>query len=140
MKILDFISATAWPIAILVIALMYRRPIYDLLHHAGGIAERAAKEPFKVALGKFEVDFKREVEAKNPQSIEDTLSSAADVAKGFLPYGVPYPGKPGLVIPPWPPFKLVAIHGAFPPHSEVRDPYTGKIFLVPPKANEFLES
>ena len=132
MKIVDFIAAIAWPLTILVIALMYRRPIYDLLKHVGGIAERAAKEeqPVKIEVGKFKVDFKQEVIAKNPKSIEDAVETAADVAKAFLPYGVPYPGKPGLVFPPWPPFRAVAITG-FAPGSQVKDPYTGKIFLVP---------
>jgi hypothetical protein len=33
--ILDFIGAIAWPCAILTIALLYRKPIYDLLGHIG---------------------------------------------------------------------------------------------------------
>jgi hypothetical protein len=79
---------------------------------------------------KFETDFKQAVASKNPQSIEDAVDTAVDVAKHFLPYGVPYPGKPNLVIPPWPPFRAVNVEG-FASGTEVKDPYTGKIFLVP---------
>ena len=68
--------------------------------------------------------------AKNPKNIEDAVDAAADVAKRFLPYGVPYPGKPYLVIPPWPPFRIVNVQG-FTSGAEVKDPYTDKIFLVP---------
>jgi hypothetical protein len=133
MSVLAFIAAIAWPITILVIALIYYRPIYVLLHHVGSIAGRAATEPFKkVTAGKFEIEFKDKVDAKNPKSVEDAVATATDVAKHLLPYGVPVPDKPGLVIPPFgPPFRYVSVQG-YPPNFEVKDPYTGKIFLVPP--------
>jgi hypothetical protein len=49
---------------------------------------------------------------------------------GRLPYGVPVPGKPGFVTSPYDQSGYVDVRG-FPPNSEVRDPYSGKIFLVP---------
>jgi hypothetical protein len=52
------------------------------------------------------------------------------VAKGDFPYGIPVPGKPHLVESPFSPGKFIDVEG-FAPGTEVKDPYTGKIFLVP---------
>jgi hypothetical protein len=52
------------------------------------------------------------------------------VAKGDFPYGKPVPGKPHLVESPFSPGKYIDVEG-FAPGTEVKDPYTGKIFLVP---------
>ena len=52
------------------------------------------------------------------------------IAKGDYPYGIPVPGKPHLVESPYSPGKYVDVEG-FPPGTEVKDPYTDKIFLVP---------
>jgi len=49
---------------------------------------------------------------------------------GSLPYGIPVPGKPGFVTSPFDQSGYVDVRG-FAPNSEVRDPYSGKIFLVP---------
>jgi hypothetical protein len=51
-------------------------------------------------------------------------------ARGDHPYGIPVPGKPHVVESPFSPGKYVDVEG-FPPGTEVKDPYTGKIFLVP---------
>ncbi len=51
-------------------------------------------------------------------------------AKGDYPYGVPVPGKPGFVRSPFSPDKMTDVRG-YAPGTEVKDPYTGKIFLVP---------
>lgn len=48
-----------------------------------------------------------------------------------IPYGTPVPGKPGFVTSPFAPKdRYVDVRG-FPPGTEVKDPYSGKIFLVP---------
>jgi hypothetical protein len=52
------------------------------------------------------------------------------VSKGDFPYGIPVPGKKNLVESPFSPGKYVDVEG-FAPGTEVKDPYTGKIFLVP---------
>jgi hypothetical protein len=52
------------------------------------------------------------------------------IAKGDFPYGIPVPGKPHLVESPFSPGKYIDVEG-FSPGTEVKDPYTGKIFLVP---------
>jgi hypothetical protein len=57
-------------------------------------------------------------------------TAAPAKAKGDFPYGIPVPGKKNLVESPFSPGKYVDVEG-FAPGTEVKDPYTGKIFLVP---------
>ncbi|MBA2241616.1 MAG: hypothetical protein H0W04_01820 [Chthoniobacterales bacterium] len=70
-----------------------------------------------------------------PYSDVDTASPPAPApapptAKGDYPYGVPVEGKPGFVRSPFSPDKMTDVRG-YAPGTEVKDPYTGKIFLVP---------
>jgi len=55
----------------------------------------------------------------------------ADKAKGDMPYGIPVPGHKGMVTSPYSPEGNYVDVSAFASGSDVRDPYTGKIFLVP---------
>ena len=52
-------------------------------------------------------------------------------AKGDMPYGIPVPGHKGMVTSPYSPEGNYIDVSAFPPGCAVRDPYTGKTFLVP---------
>jgi hypothetical protein len=51
--------------------------------------------------------------------------------KNDLPYGIPVPGKQGLVTSPFSPDSGYIDIRSFPPGTEVRDPYSGKSFLTP---------
>jgi hypothetical protein len=55
----------------------------------------------------------------------------AEKAKGDMRYGIPVPGQKGMVISPYLPEGNYVDVSAFAPGSAVKDPYTGKIFLVP---------
>ena len=73
--------------------------------------------------------------APQPEVTQETPPATApsaptSTAKGDYPYGVPVPGKPGFVRSPFSPDKMTDVRG-YAPGTEVKDPYTGKIFLVP---------
>ena len=76
--------------------------------------------------------------SRNPKDEEPTGSgrviSAADLekAKAGLPYAVPVPGRKGVVTSPYLPEEDKYIDVTdFSSGSVVKDPYTGKFFLVP---------
>jgi hypothetical protein len=77
-----------------------------------------------------------ETQTAPPETTTTSTTSSAPVekpqtaAKGDYPYGVPVPGKPGFVRSPYSPDKMTDVRG-YAPGTEVKDPYTNKIFLVP---------
>jgi hypothetical protein len=67
-----------------------------------------------------------------PTPVALTASAApGDKAKGDMPYGIPVPGRKGMVTSPYIPDGSYIDVSAFAPGSAVKDPYTGKIFRVP---------
>ena len=58
-------------------------------------------------------------------------AAPADKAKGDMPYGIPVPGRKGMVTSPYLPEANYIDVSAFVAGSAVKDPYTGKIFRVP---------
>jgi hypothetical protein len=55
----------------------------------------------------------------------------AEKAKQDMRYGIPVPGQKGMVTNPYSPDGNYIDVSGFAPGSAVKDPYTGKIFLVP---------
>ena len=80
-----------------------------------------------------------EEKASHPSKEEDSAApvralSAAEMEKlkAGLPYAVPVPGRKGMVTSPYLPEEGKYIDVTeFPSGSMVKDPYTGKFFLVP---------
>jgi hypothetical protein len=52
-------------------------------------------------------------------------------SKRDIPYGIPVPNKPGFVTSPYSPKAGYVDVRGFPSGTEVKDPYSGKIFLTP---------
>lgn len=69
--------------------------------------------------------------ASSPANPFPTATPVPVAAPRDLPYGTPVPGKPGFVTSPHSPTAGYVDVRGFPPGSEVKDPYSGKIFLVP---------
>lgn len=69
------------------------------------------------------------------QSNGPTPPAAGDgggtVQKKDYPYAQPVPGKQGFVTSPYAPYSGYVDVRGFPPGTEVKDPYTQKVFLVP---------
>jgi len=66
--------------------------------------------------------------AKTPK--DDTAFDDAQAPKATYPYGLPVPGRPGVVRSPFLPGKLVDVTG-FGHNAIVQDPYVQQLFLVP---------
>jgi hypothetical protein len=72
-------------------------------------------------------------EAKFTPAVTVLRASAvpAEKARGDMPYGIPVPGQKAMVTSPYLPDGGYIDVSGFAPGSAVKDPYTGKIFLVP---------
>lgn len=61
----------------------------------------------------------------------EQVAPSAKSKRMDLPYGMPVPNKPGFVRSPYSPNSGYVDVRGFPSGTEVKDPYTGKVFLTP---------
>lgn len=74
----------------------------------------------------------REASAPRDQEPEPSATPRTASSKGeTLPYAKPVPGKPGYVFSPYDPNGGYVDVKGYSPGQKVKDPYSGKIFLVP---------
>jgi hypothetical protein len=65
---------------------------------------------------------------------QENVRSASAASKGVkrdAPYGIPVPGRKGFVTSPFAPEAGYVDVRSFPPGTEVKDPYSGKVFRTP---------
>src|SRR5450432_1310848 len=63
-----------------------------------------------------------------PTTDMQSPGSSANAPKQEYPYGKSVAGKPGFVTSPYSPYSGYVDVRGFPPGTEVKDPYSGKIF------------
>jgi hypothetical protein len=90
----------------------------------GSNVSRAAPSPF----GEAPPAVQKEI---LPPTVLRASAAPPEKAKGDMPYGIPVPGRKGIVTSPYLPNASYIDVSTFAPGTPVNDPYTGKIFLVP---------
>ena len=74
----------------------------------------------------------RVVRSENPPPANSTVPSTSAVSQSAdLPYAKPVPGKPGYVFSPFDKNGGYVDVTGYSPGQKVKDPYSGRIFLVP---------
>lgn len=69
-------------------------------------------------------------ESPSTAPVASSVPAAQQSRKDF-PYGIPAPNKPGFVTSPYSPQSGYVDVRGFPSGTEVKDPYTGKVFVTP---------
>lgn len=93
--------------------------------------ETTTQQPFNPNAPPENADATASAQASTSAPAPAPSAPPSKPAKGDYPYGTPVPGKPGFVKSPYASDQgLVDVRG-FPPGTEVKDPFTNKIFLVP---------
>jgi hypothetical protein len=67
----------------------------------------------------------------HPTNSTAARTTSSQITTTDIPYGKPVPGKPGYVFSPFDKNGGYVDVTGYTPGQKVKDPYTGKIFLVP---------
>jgi hypothetical protein len=109
----------------------FAHPASSSRHHHTALRQPEGAQPQQ---RKVEADTGRNLVSGPPQTANTrkahVLASKHSHMPG-LPYGTPVPGKKGLVTSPYAPDSGYVDVRNFPPGTQVKDPYSGKIFLTP---------
>ena len=115
-------------------------PIGDFFKRLGNSMAHAKKHPSKKTAGSAQLTNKNASPTPSPGEVSPSPTEQTQRAvsappekgkKRDAPYAIPVPNKPGFVTSPFSPNGgFVDVRG-FPSGTEVKDPYTGKIFLTP---------
>lgn len=71
------------------------------------------------------------VASQPPPPVRPASAPPTKNSKRDIPYAIPVPNKPGFVTSPYSPKAGYVDVRGFPSGTEVKDPYSGKIFLTP---------
>ncbi|MHA3775595.1 hypothetical protein ACXR0O_29110 [Verrucomicrobiota bacterium sgz303538] len=93
--------------------------------------ERRDEEPAPRSHTTAHTESETTTQETTPTETTTTTTTKPTAQVGNYEYGKAVPGKPGFVTSPYAPYSGYVDVRGFPPGTEVKDPYTGKIFLVP---------
>jgi len=91
------------------------------------VTEERNREPQPEPDARSTATPRKETTSTAPRTSENSPPSQ----KSDLPYAKPVPGKPGYVFSPYDPNGGYVDVKGYSPGQKVKDPYSGKIFLVP---------
>lgn len=108
-------------------------PVGDFFKRLGNSMTKPQRRPARRKTSKAKENETATVHAvtsPTPSSLP-RAATQAPASRRDLPYGVPIPGRPGFVTSPYSPDQgMVDVRG-FGKGTEVKDPYSGKHFLIP---------